>query len=47
MSSINLYKIDDAKVDVFKKALKEKMSTTNQSIKYTNESNGSSFDFCL
>ena len=47
MSSINLYKIDDTKVDVFKKALKEKMSTTNQSIKYTNESNGSSFDFCL
>lgn len=47
MSSINLYKIDDTKVDSFKRALKEKMSTTNQSIKYTNENNGIGFDFCL
>ena len=47
MSSINLYKIDDAKVDLFKTTLKEKMSTTDQLINYTEDNSDISFDFWL
>lgn len=47
MSSINFYKIDNEKVDFFKKALKEKMSTTDQLINYTDDNSGVCFDFWL
>ena len=47
MSSINLYKIEEAKTDSFKKALTEKLTLQNEVITYTDEKRGVSFDFVL
>ena len=47
MSSINLYKIEETKIDSFKKALTEKLTLQNEVITYTDEKKDMSFDFAL
>ena len=47
MSSINLYKIDDSKIDSFRTALKEKLSPQDEHITYTDKEEGIKFEFAL
>lgn len=47
MGSINLYKIDDSKIDSFRNALKEKLSPQDEHIIYTDKEGTIKFEFAL